>query len=109
MTSDRLSSMWSRASFDSSELPVRCGTLDSVRDANGRSGGLSRGGRMFHPGCVILSRAKEAMTAHALLRFAQDDNRVDEYAAMHNNTSMRRASLAPVILLNTVRSTGATG
>jgi hypothetical protein len=28
---------------------------------------------------------------------------------MHNNTTMRRASLAPVILLNTVRSTGATG
>jgi hypothetical protein len=49
------------------------------------------------------------MTAHGLLRFAQDDNWVDEYAAMHNNTFMRRASLAPVILLNTVRSTGATG
>jgi hypothetical protein len=34
---------------------------------------------------------------------------VDEYAAMHNNTTMHRASLVPVILLNTVRSTGATG
>jgi hypothetical protein len=63
---------------------------------------------MCHPGCVILSGAKEAMTAHALLRSAQDDNWVDEYAAMHNNTTMSRASLAPVIL-NTVCSTGATG
>jgi len=33
---------------------------------------------------------------------------VDEYVAVHNNTFMKRAAL-PVILLNTVRSTGATG
>ena len=33
---------------------------------------------------------------------------VDEYDAVHNNTFMKRAAL-PVILLNTVRSTGATG
>ena len=94
--------MLGRASFESSGAP-----FESVWEANVRSGELSRG--MPSGRCVILSAAKEAMTAHGLLRCAQDDSRVDECTAMHNNTSMRRASLAPVILLNTVRSTGATG
>jgi hypothetical protein len=33
---------------------------------------------------------------------------VDGFSAVHNNTSMTRAVLLPVILLNTVRSRGAT-
>ena len=41
-------------------------------------------------------------------RCTRDDRQVDEYVVVHNNTSMKRAAL-PVILLNTVRSTGATG
>ena len=41
-------------------------------------------------------------------RRARDDRQVDEYVVVHNNTFMKRAAL-PVILLNTVRSTGATG
>jgi len=39
---------------------------------------------------------------------ARDPGDVDECATVHNNTFMKRAAL-PVILLNTVRSTGATG
>ena len=34
---------------------------------------------------------------------------LDEYGAMHNNTSMIALVLNPALVLNTVRSTGATG
>ena len=40
--------------------------------------------------------------------FATWASLLTKYVAVHNNTSMKRAAL-PVILLNTVRSTGATG
>jgi hypothetical protein len=48
------------------------------------------------------------MTAWPLATLKVTKDPVDEYDAMHNNTFMRRATL-PVVLLNTARSTGATG
>jgi hypothetical protein len=69
-----------------------------IREANARTWGLSSGRTDDSP-TPRRSRPPVRRSAPA----------VDEYAAMHNNTFMNRASLAPVILLNTVRSTGATG
>ena len=69
-----------------------------------------------HGTSVIPSEARDVAgrpsePADKIPRFARDDTGgpVDEYAAMHNNASMTRVVLAPAIVLNTVRSLGATG
>ena len=87
--------MLSPASFD-----IRGGVpFGSVCEANGRSGGLSSGDE-----CQPARARDDAlrMTRLGMIR-------VDTYVAVHNNTFMKHAALAPVILLNTVRSAGATG
>jgi len=78
-------------------------------EANARAGGLSRGfGRPCHPSAARDLVTRFRKRGSKIPRCARDDRKVDEYVVVHNNTFMKRAAL-PVILLNTVRSTGATG
>ena len=60
------------------------------------------------PAFVTLSAAKGAMLDMAPFAALRVTCPVDGYVALHNNTFMQPAVL-PVILLNTARSTGATG
>jgi hypothetical protein len=83
--------------------------FDRVWEANARAGALSRGfGQPRHPERSEGSCSQVSRTGDKIPRYARDDRQVDEYVVVHNNTFMKRAAL-PVILLNTVRSTGATG
>jgi hypothetical protein len=83
--------------------------FDRVREANAQAGGLSRGKAAATPLMCPPERSEGDHARYGPLHFVQGDKTpVDEYVAVHNNTFMKRAGL-PVILLNTVRSTGATG
>ena len=110
--------------FESGGRPDVYAVFGRVWEANARAGALSRGSarRVIPSAASVSSRAQHpchpersegscsqvSEPGDKVPRCTRDDRQVDEYVVVHNNTSMKRAAL-PVILLNTVRSTGATG
>jgi hypothetical protein len=105
-----------RAAFESGGRPDVYAVFGRVWEANARAGALSRGSAVSSERAAsVSSRAQRgillASFRNRVTRFLAalgTTGRLTKYVVVHNNTFMKRAAL-PVILLNTVRSTGATG